>query len=60
MDLLNICAHQRSYIYYAESIYSDVRYYAYKCESLNDLYNGKCEVEGTVVKMGGEPGNQRL
>lgn len=60
-DIFSICAHRRAFLYYTESIHSDVEFYAYRCESLRQLYRGQCNVEDDhIVKMGGEPGNQRL
>lgn len=59
-DLFSLCAHSRAYLYYIESIHSDVQFYAYKCESSEQLRQEQCNVLSDVVKMGGEPGNQGL
>lgn len=57
-DLANYCAHSRSYLYYIESIHSDVEYYALKCESFEQMKEGKCHIISGIIRMGGEPGNQ--
>lgn len=44
LDLFNICAHSRSYIYYAESIHNPTGFYAWKCESYDQMKKGKCHV----------------
>lgn len=59
-DMLNICAHRRAYLYYTESIHSDVNFYAYKCKTLERLRKGECSVENGFYKMAGEPGNAKL
>lgn len=55
-DLISVCAHSRSYIYYAESIYNDKRFYAWQCESYDEIVDGKCNVNDTtpIVLMGSE------
>lgn len=55
-DLLSICAHSRSYIYYAESIHNPTGFYAWKCESYENLKGGKCHVNNVddLVQMGAD------
>lgn len=50
------CAHSRSYAYYAESIFTSRGFYAWKCESFEDVLEGKClNVDpDEIVSMGGE------
>jgi len=58
-DLLNACAHSRSYIYYAESIHSPTGFYAWKCESYEKLQNGNCHVKDAndLIQMGADVNN---
>lgn len=57
LDLMGICAHSRAWQYYRESIKHD-RFYAFQCESFENLVSGKCSVINLYpVRMGGEPGN---
>lgn len=44
------CSHGRSYEYYAESVNSDMGFYAMPCNSLFDVKNEKCN--GTKILMG--------
>lgn len=57
-DIIGICAHQRAYEYYIESIIRP-EFYALQCDSFDNLKNGKCLVVNGVVQMGGEPGNKK-
>lgn len=51
LDMLDICAHSRSYLYYAESIQRG-NYKAVKCASYLDFEGGKC-AENEESLMGG-------
>lgn len=59
-DPIYKCAHQRSYLYYAESIHNVDRFYAWQCESYDEIINGNCHVEdmSNIVFMGGEFGEK--
>lgn len=56
IDLVSICAHSRSYVYYAESIHNPTGFYAWKCESYDEMKKGKCHVKNfdELVQMGAE------
>lgn len=55
-DLINRCAHSRSYIYYAESIFDTTGFYAWQCKSYDEMVEGKCSVKDSnkIVRMGSE------
>lgn len=55
-DLSKTCAHSRAYYYYAESIYSPSGFFAWQCESYEDVQNGRCHVKDPeqVVLLGSE------
>lgn len=57
-DILGICAHQRAYEYYIESIIRP-EFYGLRCDSFDKLKKGNCSVNG-VAQMGGEPGNKKF
>ena len=52
------CAHGRAYEYYIESIVTP-QFYAFQCESFENLQKGNCSVVNQVVQMGGEPGTKK-
>lgn len=56
-DPTGTCSHLRAFKYFAESIYSTVSFYAYPCETFDDMKKGNCK--GVGVRMGGEPGNYK-
>ncbi|XP_055591369.1 pancreatic triacylglycerol lipase-like [Uranotaenia lowii] len=53
------CSHSRAYFYYAESITSQVGFWARKCAQLTvNLFDVTCDGQnGTMARMGGEPPN---
>lgn len=55
-DLVSKCSHTRAYFYYAESIFNLNRFYAWQCESFEDILNGECHINNATqtVTMGGE------
>lgn len=57
LDPTGTCSHLRAYKYFAESIYSNVSFYGYPCDTLDDMKESKCK--GVGARMGGEPGNYR-
>ncbi|XP_031624118.1 pancreatic triacylglycerol lipase-like [Contarinia nasturtii] len=59
MDVLGIFAHSRAWEFYVESI-NRPEFYAFECDSLENLRKGTCSVVNKIVKMGGEPGNRNL
>lgn len=54
-DIIGMCAHSRSLEYYLESIIAS-RFYAFQCESFENILNGHCSGGKELVQMGGEPG----
>ncbi|KAL1117635.1 hypothetical protein AAG570_003950 [Ranatra chinensis] len=48
---IGVCAHDRAYQYYIESIWSEIGFQALECPSWNDFLLGKCR-GNAVVKMG--------
>lgn len=50
-----VCSHLRAYKYFAESIYSPVKFWSYPCRTFEDMQQSECG--GIGVHMGGEPGN---
>lgn len=60
-DLISKCAHQRSYMYYAESIHNSAGFFGWQCESYEDLLAGKCTVNDPIKihPMGGEFGEKK-
>lgn len=59
VDTLGICAHDRAFQYYVESI-NNPHFYAFKCKSFEDLARGSCSVvEKKPVMMAGEPGHTK-
>lgn len=56
-DPTGICSHMRAYLYFAESLYSTISFYAYPCDSLEDMEKSRCK--GPGIRMGGEPGNYK-
>lgn len=58
LDVLGICAHARSWKFYIESI-ATPQFFAFQCDSFENLRNGNCSAINKVVKMGGELGNNR-
>lgn len=54
-DLVGACAHGRAYEYYIESIIKP-DYFAFECQSYEELQTGNCSVVNRVVQMAGEPG----
>ncbi|XP_055307103.1 lipase member H-A-like, partial [Sitodiplosis mosellana] len=54
-DLTGKWSHWRSVKYFAESIYSSIRFYGYPCASFDYMKKGNCT--GAKLRMGGEPGN---
>lgn len=57
-DLLGTCAHGRAYEFFLESIINP-QFFAFECDSLDNLRKGNCSVINEVKQMGGEPGNKR-
>lgn len=57
MDVFGRCAHIRAWKYYIESIV-DPQFYAFECDSIENLRMGNCFVVNEVVQMAGEPGNR--
>lgn len=57
-DLSGACAHGRAYEFYLESIVTP-QFYAFQCESIENLQRGNCSVVNHVVQMGGEPGTKK-
>jgi len=55
-DITGQCSHQAAYKYYAESIYSDQPFIGHFCESLINVEEGTCNINGIRKFMGGEPG----
>lgn len=51
------CAHGRAYEYYIESI-NRQKFFAFECDSLENLQKGNCSVVNGLVRMGAEPGNK--
>lgn len=57
-DLSGACSHQRSALYWAESINSTPGFWAKSCVDYNDISNQNCSLSNTVnIKMGGDPSN---
>lgn len=54
-DIVGTCAHSRSLEYYLESIITS-QFYAFKCESFENIRRGHCPIVKEVLQMGGEPG----
>lgn len=54
-DIFGICAHGRSYEFYLESVITP-QFFAFECDTLENVLSGKCNVVNQVVQMGGEPG----
>lgn len=57
-DVVGACAHGRAYEYYIESIVRP-EYFAFECQSYEELKSGNCSVVNRVVQMAGEPGIQK-
>lgn len=49
------CAHGRSHRFFAESLLTDVGFYARQCRSFGDVSRGRCVQAGPDMRMGGEP-----
>lgn len=56
-DVSGACAHGRAYEFYLESI-NKQQFFAFECESIDNLRHGNCSVVNEIVRMGGEPGNK--
>uniref|UniRef100_A0A336MNC7 CSON014585 protein n=1 Tax=Culicoides sonorensis TaxID=179676 RepID=A0A336MNC7_CULSO len=57
-DLDGACSHQRSAMYWAESINSETGFWSVPCLSYDDIKNKTCPITGSQLKMGGEPSNK--
>lgn len=57
LDPTGVCSHMRGYLYFAESLYSAISFYAYPCDSFKEMEKGLCR--GPGIRMGGEPGNYK-
>lgn len=56
-DYTGSCSHSRAYEYFAESVYTPVKFWAKSCETLEDMKKFECA--GGAAHMGGEPGNHQ-
>lgn len=54
-DLGGGCAHGRANNFYAESLITDVGFWARQCRNYDDILSNNCVSSGPDVKMGGEP-----
>lgn len=53
-DLTFTCAHSRAYVYFAESILTNVGFWSQQCKSVYNLIMKKnCLTTGAIAKMGG-------
>ncbi|EAT41285.1 AAEL007055-PA [Aedes aegypti] len=58
LDLFGICAHARSWIYFAETVTNGKGFRGIKCAMIEDLEGETCNLSGLPnVWMGGEPSN---
>lgn len=55
LDVGGTCAHSRSHELYAESITSQVGFWARRCRDYQDILNENCISSGPDTIMGGEP-----
>lgn len=57
-DLFGSCSHARAVKYFMESV-SIPHFYAYECDTLENILSGNCNVVSRIVQMGGEPGFEK-
>ncbi|XP_063708703.1 phospholipase A1-like [Culicoides brevitarsis] len=55
VDLTGACSHNRVCTFFAESIVTEVGFWAYQCEDFNDIKKKKCKITNILCEMGGEP-----
>ena len=56
LDFFGACSHNMAWKYYAESIRSSAGFWATRCRGgINEIISGKCESNGELFRMGGEP-----
>lgn len=55
IDVSGNCAHQRTHMFFAESITTNVHFVALRCQNYTDIMNQNCNSDGTTTRMGGEP-----
>lgn len=58
IDTSGNCAHQRTHMFYAESITTNVGFWARRCRGYDDILNENCVSSGPDTLMGGEPLNR--
>lgn len=56
-DTAGVCSHMRAPIFFAESINSQVGFWADRCANFAEIENGNCTPQGDRATMGGEPAN---
>lgn len=56
LDLVGMCAHSRTYYYFAESLYSNDGFWSVPCY-YSELRRARCSRQGNSAFMSGDPGN---
>jgi pancreatic triacylglycerol lipase len=59
VDLTGSCAHGRAPTFFAESLNNN-QFIAQRCASFDEVNNGRCTVQSSGHRMGGEPANSGL
>jgi pancreatic triacylglycerol lipase len=60
VDLAGSCAHGRAPTFFAESLSASNGFVANRCADFNEVNNGRCTVQSSGHRMGGEPANSGL